>query len=279
MGRLIPANLDVAALEPSERRTVEALLTGTGEEWLVIPHVPFVERGREGEADVVVLHPELGGVVLEVKGGRISVREGAWYQDGRLLPKSPVDQAARAMHTLIRKMQSANGSSPRPRLVHGIVLPDASTVPEGSLGPDLEPAMVFTGRELTWPEEALRQLMTGTAADPGSHRRIDLAPAVRALRPDLDFVARLSDEITALERRLDDDTDATLRNLEQFDTNPRIVVTGPAGSGKSRLALRWAERAVARSERTALMCFNRPMGDIFTAEFADRPEVFAGTFH
>lgn len=276
MGRLIPANFAVSALEPSERRTVEALLAGTGDDWLVLPHVPFVERGREGEADVVLLHPELGGVVLEVKGGRVAVRQGAWFQDDRPLAKSPVDQAARAMHTLVRKMKSAGPTAPRPHLVHAIVLPDAAIVPDGSLGPDLEPAMVLTGTELAWPEEALRHLMT-SGVSPGN--RIDLQPAVRALRPDLDFTARLADEIDGIERRLDDDTDATLRNLELSDTNPRLVVTGPAGSGKSRLALRWAERAVARGERTALVCFNRPMGAIFTAAFADRPEVFAGTFH
>lgn len=276
VGRLIPANFAVSALEPSERRTVEALVAGTGADWLVLPHVPFVERGIEGEADVVLLHPELGGVVLEVKGGRIAVRQGAWFQDDRPLAKSPVDQAARAMHTLVRKMKGAGSTAPRPHLVHAIVLPDAVSVPDESLGPDLEPTMVLTATELVWPEEALRHLMSGSKS-PGN--RIDLGPAVRALRPDLDFTARLADEIDGIERRLDDDTDATLRNLELSDTNTRLVVTGPAGSGKSRLALRWAERAVDRGERTALVCFNRPMGAVFTAAFADRPEVFAGTFH
>ena len=202
MGRLIPENFDLLTLEPSERRTVEALVGGTGDEWLVLPHVPFVDRGREGEADVVVLHPERGGVVLEVKGGRISVREGVWHQEERTLVRSPVEQAQKGVHILAEKMKGADPNAPRPHLVHGIVLPDATSVPEGSLGPDLETRMVLTGQELSWPEEAL--LALANHGRPGA-RRVDLGPAVRALRPDLDFEARLGDEIVAVERRLDHD--------------------------------------------------------------------------
>ena len=228
------------------------------------------------EADVVVLHPERGGVVLEVKGGRISVRQGVWHQEERALVRSPAEQAQKGVHVLAKKMKGANPDAPRPHLVHGIVLPDATSVPEGSLGPDLEARMVLTGPELAWPEEAL--LALANHGRPGA-RRVDLGPAVRALRPDLDFEARLGDEIVAVERRLDHDTESTLRNLEQLDVNQRLVVTGPAGSGKSRLALRWAHRAVARGERTALMCFNKPMGDLFATEFAGIDDVLAGTFH
>ena len=211
MGRLIPSNFDVTRLEPSERRTIEALVAGTGAEWLILPHVPFVDQGVEGEADVVVLHPERGGVVLEVKGGRISVRQGVWHQEDRALVRSPAEQAQKGVHVLAKKVKGANPDAPRPRLVHGIVLPDASSVPEGSLGPDLEARMVLTGQELSWPEEAL--LALANHGRPGD-QRIDLGPAVRALRPDLDFEARLGDEIVAVERRLDHDTESTLRSEE-----------------------------------------------------------------
>ncbi len=40
---------------------------------------------REGEADLLLLHPELGMLVLEVKGGRVAFdgRAGAWTSTDR----------------------------------------------------------------------------------------------------------------------------------------------------------------------------------------------------
>lgn len=40
---------------------------------------------REGEADLLLLHPELGMLVLEVKGGRVAFdgRAGTWTSTGR----------------------------------------------------------------------------------------------------------------------------------------------------------------------------------------------------
>jgi hypothetical protein len=48
MGQLIPSDVDFEALEPSESRVVRALANGTDDAWLILPHVPFVDRGREG---------------------------------------------------------------------------------------------------------------------------------------------------------------------------------------------------------------------------------------
>ena len=41
-----------------------------------------------------------------------------------------------------------------------------------------------------------------------------------------------------------------------------VVGAGPAGSGKTRLATAWAERAMDRGERTFLTCFNEPMAEV-----------------
>ena len=61
------------------------------------------EGVREGEADFLVLHPDLGMLVLEVKGGRIAFdgRTGAWTstaRDGTVHGiKDPLLQAQRSI--------------------------------------------------------------------------------------------------------------------------------------------------------------------------------------
>jgi hypothetical protein len=277
VGLLIPSDFDVETLESSERRVITALADGTDDAWLILPTVPFVDRGRDGEADVVLLNPTYGAVVLEVKGGRITVHDGRWFQDDRPLKRSPAEQAVAVKHTLLRKVLQVRGVEGTDRIFfkHAVAFPDAAAVPAGSLGPNLEPEMVLTSSELQWPEEALHQLMhDGAPASPAA-----VEATVRALRPDLEFSDALGPQLVAVSRRLDARTEDVLRTAEALDANLRVWVEGPAGSGKTRLALRWARRAEKRGERVLLLCFNRPMAAYFALQFEDVPKVVAGGFH
>ena len=102
---------------------------------------------------------------------------------------------------------------------------------------------------------------------------------LKALRPTLEFPSGLGSELAVTSRQLDARTEDVLRIAEALDANQRVDVDGPAGSGKSRLAMRWARRASARGERVLLMCFNTPMGAIFGLNFEDDASVLAGSFH
>ncbi len=48
--------------------------------------------------------------------------------------------------------------------------------------------------------------------------------------------------------------------------NPRLRVSGPAGSGKSVLAMATAQRLASEGKRALLVCFNRALGDHLRAE-------------
>lgn len=277
MGSLIPADFDLSILEKSEQRVVRALLENTDISWLVLPHVPFVERGRDGEADIVVMHPEYGAVVIEVKGGKITVVEGIWHQNGKPLTRSPVEQAVNAKHVLVRKIKRACETDDVRALyiTHAVAFPDATTLPAESLGPDLDSKMVLIGNDFAWLDRSLEAML------PKSHRVSDRAmnTMVRALRPTLEFREDLAPQLGAMSRKLDEETERILKTAELLDANLRVWVEGPAGSGKSRLAIQWARRAAERDERVLLLCYNKPMGAIFEVAFEDDPMVTAGSFH
>ena len=278
VGRLIPDNFDLTVIEPSERRILQALIDGTGAGWYLVPQVAFVDQGSDGEADLVALHADFGAVVIEVKGGRISVRDGAWFQDDKLLKRSPAAQAVRAKHALLRKVQQVADidSSATLRFTHAVAFPDAPSVPREWLGPDLEASMVMTKQELAWPDRVLETLLERRNF-PASHSVMQ--STVRTLRPNLEFGTGIGAELTIASRQLDERTEDMLRTAEMFDANRRVWVDGPAGAGKSRLAIRWARRAVARGETVLLMCYNAPMAALFEVMFEDEPQVTAGGFH
>ncbi|WP_343902887.1 ATP-binding domain-containing protein, partial [Arthrobacter rhombi] len=99
------------------------------------------------------------------------------------------------------------------------------------------------------------------------------------LRPD--FTRRQSAE----DRRTDlaDDLESVLREqaeaLELLQDNDRIVFTGPAGSGKTYLALEAARNFCAEGLSGYLLCYNRHLANFLRMELEDVPGVEVGTFH
>lgn len=73
------------------------------------------------------------------------------------------------------------------------------------------------------------------------------------------------------------------RCLDQLDDNPRCLIQGPAGTGKTLLAIEEVKKSVARGEKVALFCFNANLADWLSSYFETMPEAvrpkYIGTFH
>lgn len=80
------------------------------------PDVRWIDRAgpdapaRDAETDLVIVHPEDGLLVVEVKGGRIRRDEqGRWWSGEHRLDPPPFRQAERSKHALRRKLASLPG--------------------------------------------------------------------------------------------------------------------------------------------------------------------------
>ncbi|MEV0645509.1 ATP-binding domain-containing protein [Phytomonospora sp. NPDC050363] len=67
--------------------------------------------------------------------------------------------------------------------------------------------------------------------------------------------------------------------LDAMADNPTVLFTGPAGSGKTWLAMEAACREVAVGRRGRLLCFNRLLAKQLTADLADVAGLTVGTLH
>jgi len=262
-------------------------------EWLG----PMREGGpaRDGEADLVIVHEEMGILVLEVKSGAPS-RDGGgrWWIGGHELSRDPFKQASDGKHQLVRKLEALPDWPPRtePRAGHAIALPDADlrSLPRGHvlLGADAPRELVLDGEALETPESIRRWVERACAYWLGDGTRGYPLGALGV---------RLLDEILAptwslhrlVRGRIEDDRAELLAAsaeqeliLNRTRRLRRLEIVGPAGSGKSILAAEKARRLAREGYRTLFVCFNQRLATSLIRELEEAPRpagLDVTTFH
>ena len=273
MAILLPADLDLTKLPHSEKRVCQSFVDGLDDSWFVIPSVPVVDDGNDGEIDVILVSAEAGVFVVEVKGGIIRIENGKWFQNDHEMKKSPSDQVTRNKHLLLNRLKRVR--VPMPYVQHLLAFPDVANVPEVGLGPDVPHEIVFGHNELSYPREALTSL-----AHP-SHIFLSpdtMARFLHALHPQITLDSRAAGLAPVAMKRIDDATRSHIMNLANLDKTRRVLITGGAGTGKTWLIEEWAKRAADRGERTCLICFNKPIADHLQRQL-DGTSVMVGTYH
>lgn len=103
------------------------------------------------------------------------------------------------------------------------------------------------------------------------------------LRGDFDCAVSMSAQLRNSNDALIALTNEQYRCLDQLDDNPRCLIQGPAGTGKTLLAIEEVKKSVVRGEKVALFCFNTNLADWLSSYFADMPDAirpkYVGTFH
>ena len=222
---------------------------------------------RFPEIDFVICGPE-GLYVLEVKGGRIALSNGAWnYQDryGRITPhmESPFRQAEAALHGLTEKL-CAHLSSPhlsRLRRGYGVVFPDCEWQTCGS---EWDPEMIADRERSRDMEGWLRQLFEYWKNRGGPREQVDddtlriirehIRPNVNASISLHEAPNPLSQQVEDAERRIDRMTEDQMRMSDVAEANPRVLCAGGAGTGKTFLAERLARRWSEYGMQVVLVC-------------------------
>ena len=203
---MLPTYIDEDVLSAAERRVFGLLQTDPATEgWIVLHSLGLARRGAKpfGEIDFVVVVPGEGIVCLEVKGGRVSCREGVW-QDGQdrygkvsEFTKSPFMQARDSMFALRRTIQQHFGSTAvesRCPIGCAVVLPDVSCPP---VTPEFERSDVIDCDDLKGTYLRVYQAVRTAASQaiPTDNEEVSKHPTmpeaksiVAYLRPDFDRV-------------------------------------------------------------------------------------------
>jgi hypothetical protein len=264
MARFIPDVDPADIVHDSERAVYEALRElPTG--FVVLHSFPWLrpirdlagEPLREGEADFVVLHPERGLLVLEVKGGQPELRGRTWYRGGKEL-RDPFEQARRSRYALLDAVEERTRRRVhRGLFAHGdlVVCPHARF--SGSLPLNAEPRIVVDALDLAALPARIDEAFEAWSRGPTQLMPAQFAELLDALMPKLRLIRCAGAEVSAEHLRIVQITLDQRETLLGLLENDRVLVEGTAGSGKTLLALEFALTLAERGQRVLFLCFNR----------------------
>lgn len=276
---MIPSLIDPATRSPGEHSIFQKLRDEPGTEgWTVLHSLAVSHHIRQvaGEVDFVVIIPGKGVLGLEVKAARTVTRtpDGLWHIGGDdPEPRGPFKQASEGTHSIRERVMARSKGLGNVIFWSAVVFTRAPFTVHSD---EWHPWQVIDGpafraqplsESLTNVIELARAFLptceTARWFRPGSKEPTpQQADAIaRILRPDFELVESPKAARANRTEELLRFTQEQFEALDQMRLNPRVLFEGPAGTGKTLLAVEAAKRAVASGRRTLLLCFNRALGE------------------
>ncbi len=280
MVQFIPP-IDLHAMEfGSEIDVARAMQQQLGAGYLVMHSLPWVSAARddvdaparEGEADFLVLHRKYGLLIIEVKGGEITLKGRTWYRHLRVglkEIKDPVRQARRSLWALKNRITLICGKAVADQTHISVAIAFPHCVFKDHPPADLPAAAILTMDDL----DAIGPAITRAyVAGGGGHRELsatEFDAVRRALAPEFRVYEPLKVGVDASGEALARLTRQQLQVLRGFDGNARAIIEGVAGSGKTLLAIQRARSLVAKQKTVLFTCFNSELAKWAREEMAN----------
>jgi hypothetical protein len=277
---------------PSEAEVWQRLRDGLGPDDVLIAGLRLTDETKDHEADLVVLMPEIGVLVLEVKGSSVFHDEDGWWQTarGKRRQIDPVEQVRTTKYAVRGYAAHDKRWNNRNHVAwgHGIVVPysefpaDFATTdcPRWSLHDRADQADLATR-----VRENARRSQQGKP--PPTYDDVELLAQVLAGRMPTSYDVNADSDDRAAEADRLTQEQATILQVTRL--LHRVEVRGGAGSGKTVLALQQAKELTRgrtgerKAQRVALLCYSIGLAEYLKREVAGwhrkhRP-AFVGTFH
>lgn len=276
MGIVHPDQSIIRSLKGGERSFVQVLADGLSDSWSIFTRQDLWTARRAYEIDVLLMHEKYGFLSMEVKDGQVTLQDGEWYREGVRFDPSPVRQAMNAMYALRDHIRGNSETLKQVNMAHAVVFPDVLSI-NGALPPSCTEDMLFLNPRYENIESVvINCIFASGKKHPLSRQQIEefyslALPSAKIVwdpeaqrRYSIDSMKRISDE--------------QIRALRSLDINDRVLVSGVAGSGKTRLALMWAHQSARAGHNTLLSCYNDPLGRYLQSVSSQYPTLTVGPF-
>jgi hypothetical protein len=269
----------------SERLVYERLGRELPDDWVVLHSLglPGHETKIWGEADIVIIS-SLGIFALEVKGSvQVSCQDGVWRFGGvgksYTKREDPWTQSKTTMMAIRDRLFAESAEYRDVLFGYGVVMPMTTFATNGA---EIVPEVLLDKRHfrqlMGLYVSRLERYWRQTYLEKHGRRYSGLTPrqirAVRQiLRPDLETALSVGSYLTGVEAQLLQLTNEQIKASRRMAANPRTVVRGAAGTGKTVIALERARQLSDEGSTVLYLCFNQLLANHIRASLAEDPRA------
>lgn len=267
MATLIP-NISLSAFRhESERHVAEQLIKCFDDNALVYHSYEWLKNAdetlHEGEIDFIIIHPEKGILVLEVKGGsniKYDVSAMQWYRAAKEM-KDPFTQVRKNTHKLV-DILNVKLSNVFFTYGYAVVFPHCQFF--GSFPAAYDRNVLVTIDDMQGLEAKLEHIFNLWQKTVHQPLTVTQMQQIRkVLEGEFRLAPVLSSIITIQEEQLVKLTDEQCRVLDMLAEHKRALIKGVAGSGKTMMAMLQARRFVDNLSCTNVLfvCYNKGLAE------------------
>jgi hypothetical protein len=264
---------------PAEEKVFETLLTELSNSSEIFCNYMFFDGNITREIDFIVLSPGHGVILIEVKGGQVVLNADGNFENakGEIDPHKQITEGMYKLRDVIAERWSQHH---KPRLAWVIAFPDA-TMSDDIYTHSVPRTRILDQTEIADIGSKIRRIMHDTENIVNSGEDLEaISLILRNVRDDSGIYQDQWATIENYREALSVSQSTILASLRYL---PNYILTGPAGSGKTFLALEQARRHVEQGRSVALLCYNFGLAKFLKSE-TDRWPLnlrpnYVGTFH
>ncbi len=268
MAKMIPEKIAYFNVSYGEKRVYDSLKQ-LPDDYIVFYSVAWQQKDRMkqhvvwGESDFTILHPQKGILVIEVKSGGISYKNGEWLQtrlDNNITNKmkDPLLQANKSKYRFIDIIDNIKGFGQQCAVESAVWFPSVSkNIKFTQLPLAYRDDIVFREEDIEEPEKAINRAYN--YYNSRAHTNMDKSMVNRIisrLAPEFDLVESVNSRKEEKEYSFFKLTREQSTLLDYLIEQRKVTIQGTAGTGKTLIAVEEAKR-LSDSGRTVLfLCFN-----------------------
>lgn len=259
MARMIPQTLSTTTRSYAEKKMFAILEKELDDDYVVFHSawwqaVKYVIEDREG--DFIIVHPQRGILILEVKGGNISYdsMNKSWYQNQFIMKKSPFEQVREIRHAFINFLKKCSNLS-TVCVGQCVAFPDIDAVENGL--PSESPRNILLLRpQLEDINRHISSIFDYYSAN-GNHLRLGeegINRIIDLISPKTHFKKYIGNDLSEIHQEILRLTEQQFEILNSLCLQSQCTILGCAGSGKTQLAIEKARQLSQHKYTTLITC-------------------------
>lgn len=229
------------------------------------------KRIKDGEIDFLVISPDSGLLIIEVKGGGIRRGDNGLISINRYGEENyisnPYEQSKNYKDLIIKNLEEKEIKINKDYYIgHAVWFSDIKFDESLSAVGENYDKITLDSRDLNNPTKKINEILEWYKTGINTTSFINPLSLYRIFNPNGIIEPNMANRIDAEEAEIIEATGEQNEVLVSTEENNRVLVKGCAGSGKTLLAKELAKRWASQGKKVLLCCFNNLIKDSLSSE-------------